>query len=215
MKMWLESNNPPVEPPEVKSMRGIPKRCRRKEKDEPRKKKWGKASKKGAKMTCSNCHQIGHNKKGCKSGPQERPRTTIEATPNSQHTTQQSSTTTEAMPMRQPSTQHSSIPYSLYQDTTRVRNNTSTGRGRGRRLGIGVGRGKGRGTAIGRGTTLGRGRGLVLIQQVQQPVYLLDLLLLLLFMLLLNLFLLLLKKKWDLTFTQTHNLEDKFLIRKH
>ncbi|XP_070026675.1 uncharacterized protein LOC142182319 [Nicotiana tabacum] len=56
MKMWPESNNPPVELFEVKPMPDRPKRCRRKEKDEPRKKKWGKTSKKGAKMTCSNYH---------------------------------------------------------------------------------------------------------------------------------------------------------------
>ncbi|XP_033515501.1 uncharacterized protein [Nicotiana tomentosiformis] len=158
-KMWPKSNNPPVEPPEVKPMPGRPKRCSRRDNDVPRKKKWGKASKKGAKMTCSNCHQSGHNKKWCKSGPHERPRTTTESTPNIQLATQQSSITTEAMPMRQPSTQHSSVPSSLCQDTTKFRNNTSTRRGRGRGLGIGVGRGKGRGTGIGRGTGLGRGSG--------------------------------------------------------
>ncbi|KAG5582747.1 hypothetical protein H5410_053374 [Solanum commersonii] len=57
----------PVEPPEVKPMPGRPGRCRRKDKDEPRKKKWGKASKNGVKMSCSKCHQVGHNKRTCKS----------------------------------------------------------------------------------------------------------------------------------------------------
>lgn len=66
MKMWPESNNPSIEPPEVKPMPGRPGRCRRKQKDEPRK-KYGKLSKKGVKMTCSRCHQLGHNKSACKS----------------------------------------------------------------------------------------------------------------------------------------------------
>lgn len=64
--MWPESNNPSIEPPEVKPMPGRPGRCRRKQKDEPRK-KYGKLSKKGVKMTCSRCHQLGHNKSACKS----------------------------------------------------------------------------------------------------------------------------------------------------
>ncbi|OIT37336.1 PREDICTED: uncharacterized protein LOC109240922 isoform X3 [Nicotiana attenuata] len=156
-------------------------------------------------MTCSNCHQIGHNKKGCKSGPQERPRTTTEATPNSQPATQQSSTT--------------SVPSSLCQDTTRVRNNTSTRRGRGRGLGIGVGRGKGRGTGIGRGTGLGRGMGAsfdststtasalarfataaslhAATKSISAAVGKKE------------------QEYWDLAFIQTHSLEDKFLILEH
>ena len=40
--MCLDTNNPPVNPPEVKPMPGRPGRCRRKDKDEPRKKKWVK-----------------------------------------------------------------------------------------------------------------------------------------------------------------------------
>lgn len=47
-------------------MPGRPKRCRRKQKDEPRK-KYGKSSKKRVKMTCPRCHQLGHNKSACKS----------------------------------------------------------------------------------------------------------------------------------------------------
>ncbi|XP_070032822.1 uncharacterized protein [Nicotiana tomentosiformis] len=46
MKMWSDSTNPSIEPPEPKSMPGRPKRCRKKAKDEPRK-KHGKLSKKG------------------------------------------------------------------------------------------------------------------------------------------------------------------------
>lgn len=64
MKMWPESTNPPIEPPAPKPMSGRPKKCRRKAKNEPRK-KCGKLSKKGVKMTCSKCHQVGHTKKAC------------------------------------------------------------------------------------------------------------------------------------------------------
>uniref|UniRef100_A0A1S4B709 Uncharacterized protein n=1 Tax=Nicotiana tabacum TaxID=4097 RepID=A0A1S4B709_TOBAC len=46
-------------------MPGRPQRNRRKGKDEP-KKKYGKLSKCGVKMTCSKCHQQGHNKRYCK-----------------------------------------------------------------------------------------------------------------------------------------------------
>ncbi|XP_016433493.2 uncharacterized protein LOC107759989 [Nicotiana tabacum] len=65
MKMWSETNNPMIEPPKPKPMPGRPQRNRRKGKDEP-KKKYGKLSKCGVKMTCSKCHQQGHNKRYCK-----------------------------------------------------------------------------------------------------------------------------------------------------
>ncbi|XP_065876713.1 uncharacterized protein [Euphorbia lathyris] len=63
MKMWPQSNNPPIEPPEVKILPGRPKKNRRKSKDEP--KKIGKYSRKGTLMTCSFCKKEGHNKKSC------------------------------------------------------------------------------------------------------------------------------------------------------
>ncbi|XP_019234777.1 PREDICTED: uncharacterized protein LOC109215211 [Nicotiana attenuata] len=65
MKMWTETDNPKIEPPKTKPMPGRPQRNRRKGKDEP-KKKYGKLSKCGVKMTCSKCHQQGHNKRYCK-----------------------------------------------------------------------------------------------------------------------------------------------------
>ncbi|XP_075074779.1 uncharacterized protein LOC142162336 [Nicotiana tabacum] len=65
MKMWPETNNPKIEPPKPKPISGRPQRNRRKGKDEP-KKKYGKLSKCGVKMTCSKCHQQGHNKRYCK-----------------------------------------------------------------------------------------------------------------------------------------------------
>uniref|UniRef100_A0A1U7X1S4 Uncharacterized protein LOC104232176 n=1 Tax=Nicotiana sylvestris TaxID=4096 RepID=A0A1U7X1S4_NICSY len=64
-KMWPETNNPKIEPPKPKPISGRPQRNRRKGKDEP-KKKYGKLSKCGVKMTCSKCHQQGHNKRYCK-----------------------------------------------------------------------------------------------------------------------------------------------------
>ena len=65
MKLWLETNNLRIEPPEPKQMPDKPPRNRRKSKDEPRK-KHGKMSKQGVKITCSHCNQPGHNKKYCK-----------------------------------------------------------------------------------------------------------------------------------------------------
>jgi len=65
MKMWPETNNPRIEPLEPKQMLGRPPRNRRKSKDESRK-KYGKMSKQGLKITCSKCKQQGHNKKYCK-----------------------------------------------------------------------------------------------------------------------------------------------------
>ncbi|WMV45031.1 hypothetical protein MTR67_038416 [Solanum verrucosum] len=67
MKMWPETNNPRIVPPKPKQMPGRPPRNRRKSKDEPRK-KYGKMSKQGLKITCSKCKQQGHNKKYCKVG---------------------------------------------------------------------------------------------------------------------------------------------------
>ncbi|OIT38882.1 hypothetical protein A4A49_51227, partial [Nicotiana attenuata] len=64
MNMWPATSNIKNEPPVPKMMPGRPKRCRRKSKDEP-KKKWGKWSKKGVKITCSKCQQQGHNKTHC------------------------------------------------------------------------------------------------------------------------------------------------------
>ncbi|WCJ30900.1 hypothetical protein M5689_012421 [Euphorbia peplus] len=66
MKMWLETGNPPIEPPEVKKMPGRPKKNRRREHDEPR---HGKASRRGLQITCSICKTPGHNKSKCTKKP--------------------------------------------------------------------------------------------------------------------------------------------------
>ncbi|KAG5626260.1 hypothetical protein H5410_011478 [Solanum commersonii] len=65
MKMWPHTSDIVIEPPEPKQMPGRPPKCRRKSKDEPRK-KYRKLSRRGVKMTCSKCHQQGHNNKACK-----------------------------------------------------------------------------------------------------------------------------------------------------
>ncbi|XP_075076921.1 uncharacterized protein LOC142163520 [Nicotiana tabacum] len=56
MKMWPETNNPSIEPPEPKPMPGRPKRYRRKSKDEP-KEKYGKLSKNGPGSTSNQPSQ--------------------------------------------------------------------------------------------------------------------------------------------------------------
>ncbi|KAL3358819.1 hypothetical protein AABB24_015751 [Solanum stoloniferum] len=136
MKMWPESNNPSIEPPEVKPMPGRPGRCRRKQKDEPRK-KYGKLSKKGVKMTCSRCHQLGHNKSACKS--------VIEAISS------QSSRPTQPMAPPPNRASQNMNPPSMCTDTSAVKRSSqsqSTGRGRGRGRGYfatnATGRGRGR-----------------------------------------------------------------------
>ncbi|XP_049390426.1 uncharacterized protein LOC125854873 [Solanum stenotomum] len=86
MKMWPETNNPRIEPLEPKQMPGRPPRNRRKSKDEQRK-KYGKMSKQGVKITCSKCKQQGHNKEYCKVGVH----TSQPASHNSQFTAGQSS----------------------------------------------------------------------------------------------------------------------------
>ncbi|KAF3665041.1 putative synaptotagmin-5-like [Capsicum annuum] len=65
MKMWPETNSPKIEPPEPKKMPGRPARNRKRGKGEP-KKKYEKLSKQGVKITCSKCHQQGHNRRYCK-----------------------------------------------------------------------------------------------------------------------------------------------------
>ncbi|XP_049357241.1 uncharacterized protein LOC125821933 [Solanum verrucosum] len=55
MKMWPHTSDIVIEPLEPKQMPGKPPKCRRKSKDEPRK-KYGKLSRRGVKITCSKCH---------------------------------------------------------------------------------------------------------------------------------------------------------------
>ncbi|XP_015164963.1 uncharacterized transmembrane protein DDB_G0289901-like [Solanum tuberosum] len=63
--MWPKSTRPSIEPPEITPMPGRPRKKRSKDSDEPSKKKFGKATRKGRKMKCSLCRNFGHNKKRC------------------------------------------------------------------------------------------------------------------------------------------------------
>ncbi|KAG5581921.1 hypothetical protein H5410_052548 [Solanum commersonii] len=65
MKMWPKSDRSAIEPPEITAMPGRLGKNRRKDSDEPVKKRFGKATRKGRKMKCSVCKTFGHNKKGC------------------------------------------------------------------------------------------------------------------------------------------------------
>ncbi|KAG5569687.1 hypothetical protein H5410_059453 [Solanum commersonii] len=65
MKMWPKSTRPSIEPPKITLMPGRPRKKRSKDSDEPSKKKFGKATRKGRKMKCFLCRNFGHNKKGC------------------------------------------------------------------------------------------------------------------------------------------------------
>nr|XP_009597839.2 uncharacterized protein LOC104093739 isoform X2 [Nicotiana tomentosiformis]XP_033511376.1 uncharacterized protein LOC104093739 isoform X2 [Nicotiana tomentosiformis]XP_033511377.1 uncharacterized protein LOC104093739 isoform X2 [Nicotiana tomentosiformis] len=126
MKMWPELENLSIEPPEPKPMPGRPKRCRRRAKDEPRK-KFGKLSKKGLKRTCSKCHQLGHNKSACKSGPTMRDAT------QASNPTQRNHPTTSA-------TTVPSIPSSICEDISAMKRSgqsQSSSTSRGRRRGLG------------------------------------------------------------------------------
>ncbi|KAM3323494.1 hypothetical protein P3S67_004645 [Capsicum chacoense] len=60
MRMWAEIKNPSIEPPKLRKMPGRLGKNRRRKKDEPKKR--GKLSKKGVKITCSRCKQVGHSK---------------------------------------------------------------------------------------------------------------------------------------------------------
>ncbi|OIS99352.1 hypothetical protein A4A49_43099, partial [Nicotiana attenuata] len=155
-------------PPRRRSKKGRPKRCRRKVKDEPRK-KHGKLSKKGVKMTCSNCQQTCHNKSGCRNMVNSDICTSIfyilffairiffsfilshvprSATQQSQNMAPPPPRSSQKIPSQQ------SNPSSICENTSVVKrqsNNQSTGLGRGRGRGRvpRLGRGKGRGTALG------------------------------------------------------------------
>ncbi|OIT33395.1 hypothetical protein A4A49_15526 [Nicotiana attenuata] len=124
MQMWTGSTNPSIGPPEVKPMSSRPKKCRRKDKDEP--KKWEKLSKKGAKMSCSICHQVGHNKKQTSTQSRRSNGTTQSSTQvgSQSNTTQAAGTSTTT-------TQTPRAPSSLCAETSKIRRNTPSVRDRG------------------------------------------------------------------------------------
>ena len=56
----------PIEPPPVMKMPGRPKTKRIRSQNEPRKASSDyKLSRKGQRISCAKCHQVGHNKKSC------------------------------------------------------------------------------------------------------------------------------------------------------
>ena len=56
----------PIKPPPVIKMPGRPKAKRVRKQNEPQKNiNSGKLCRQGSKITCGNCHQVGHNKKSC------------------------------------------------------------------------------------------------------------------------------------------------------
>ncbi|KAH0656113.1 hypothetical protein KY285_030995 [Solanum tuberosum] len=63
LKMWPESQNISVIPPRVRKMPRRPSKKRKKEQGETS--KTGKLSKRGIEMSCSTCHNKGHNKRKC------------------------------------------------------------------------------------------------------------------------------------------------------
>ncbi|KAG5626460.1 hypothetical protein H5410_011678 [Solanum commersonii] len=60
-----KSDRPTIEPLEITAMPGRPGKNRKRDSEEPVKKKFGKATRKGRKIKCSVCKTFGHNKKGC------------------------------------------------------------------------------------------------------------------------------------------------------
>ncbi|KAG5606484.1 hypothetical protein H5410_027976 [Solanum commersonii] len=154
MKMWPHTSDIVIESPKPKQIFGRPPKCRRKSKDDPRK-KYGKLSRRGVKMTCSKCHQQGHNNKACKYVPSSSSQLLGSSQPLSSR--QQTSfiqppSSGQPVGSSQPPTWRLLQHVSSGQQSTSICDDTSirrvqqAGRGRGR------GRGKGRGRG-------GRGRG--------------------------------------------------------
>ncbi|KAI8566468.1 hypothetical protein RHMOL_Rhmol02G0043400 [Rhododendron molle] len=67
--MWPSTDNVKLLPPDIKKRAGRPKKARRREPEEP--KDPIRLGRKGIKMTCSSCGNVGHNKRGCKKNGQE------------------------------------------------------------------------------------------------------------------------------------------------
>ncbi|KAI8572928.1 hypothetical protein RHMOL_Rhmol01G0239000 [Rhododendron molle] len=65
-ELWPSTGSQVLLPPDVKKRAERPKKVRRREPDEDVPTSSTKLSRKGMKMTCSQCGQTGHNKRGCK-----------------------------------------------------------------------------------------------------------------------------------------------------
>ncbi|GKV00257.1 hypothetical protein SLEP1_g12979 [Rubroshorea leprosula] len=68
---WEKSDMPPVQPPVIRRAAGRPKKARRKAADEMEKQS-GKMGRKGVKMRCTLCGNIGHNKRSCRPQPKDQ-----------------------------------------------------------------------------------------------------------------------------------------------
>lgn len=66
--MWPSTDNVKLLPPDIKKRAGRPKKARRREPEEP--KDPIRLGRKGIKMMCSSCGNVGHNKRGCKKNGQ-------------------------------------------------------------------------------------------------------------------------------------------------
>ncbi|KAF7147202.1 hypothetical protein RHSIM_Rhsim03G0174600 [Rhododendron simsii] len=62
--LWPTTENPTLLPPDVKKRVGRPKKARRREPEEPAEP--NKLGRKGIKMTCRLCGNVGHNRRSCK-----------------------------------------------------------------------------------------------------------------------------------------------------
>lgn len=65
MKMWSRSTRPSIEPLDITPIPGRPSKNKKKDNEDPGKKKFGKATRKRREMTYSVCKSIGYKKKGC------------------------------------------------------------------------------------------------------------------------------------------------------
>lgn len=68
-EMWPTTDHPVILPPDVKKRAGRPKKARRREPEEQEPVDPTRVGRKGVKMTCGKCGQVGHNRRSCKGDP--------------------------------------------------------------------------------------------------------------------------------------------------
>ncbi|XP_057782269.1 uncharacterized protein LOC131000399 [Salvia miltiorrhiza] len=72
-KMWPRAEGYDVKPPQRKKMPGRPKKRRIRDPSEPNPSNPNKLRRNGSRMTCQKCFQQGHNSRGCKNTPVDKP----------------------------------------------------------------------------------------------------------------------------------------------
>ncbi|GKV44483.1 hypothetical protein SLEP1_g51664 [Rubroshorea leprosula] len=77
---WEKGDMPPVQPPVIRRAAGRPKKARRKVVDE-KEKQPGKMGRKGVKMRCTLCGNIGHNKRSCRPQPKDQRNLNVKKAP--------------------------------------------------------------------------------------------------------------------------------------